>query len=121
MLEVNLAADPFSEEDYNLIQQVAKWPSLRGDAFFQNRLNQYLLAFAKNCLKPSAKRKECLQKGHDLWANSFREVESTYQLLALSKGHIPIGHLVRSVALNKMGELYCARPLMVLELKKAFD
>ncbi len=106
--------DNFDSLRFSRIEELAKWPELRGDEFYQVKRSRYALSYFKVCLS-SGKLPNCKKQMHSFWKSAKKEAETGYKLLEYFAGFFPKHNnwpLLKSILTKPEGRFYCAKPLV---------
>ena len=119
-IEFNLRSQSFGPDNYTLLRQIARWPVLRDDEFFQVKYNNYMLRYLNHCFK-NDKLEDCITKIEQFWHLSNKDPETGYQFVQLiqkSSSQSSVWNLLKDIVTHPMSDFYCQRPLVATQLKQ---
>lgn len=111
--------ESYTNTHFNTLKELATWPELQRDEFFQVKRNAYTLEYLKRCLLKEEKVL-CAKEMESFWKTARKDPELGYQILVLAEGFFPHGdhwtYLERTVTTN-FSKFYCHKDLV----HRAFD
>jgi hypothetical protein len=113
--------------DFNFIEEIAKWPTLEKDAFFQSKRNTYMANFFSNCFTKEKRKhsqtgsqyqaSQCQENLHSYWNNSSKNPDLGLEFalyLSSENGHL-LKHwdFIQSATLSKVSEFLCKKDIVL--------
>lgn len=104
----------YRDETFKKITEIASWPELKRDEFFQIKRNAYNLGHFRTCFV-TKKKSECLMRMNEFWKEAFQDLETSYEMAKLHYGFFPnlsgIKYL-SSILFQSEDQFYCDRELV---------
>jgi hypothetical protein len=114
-----LSKKSFKKRDFNFIEKISEWPTLKKDAFYQSKRNTYMQNYFEVCFSRSQFKEEnaCEDQLLSFWFNSNNDPDlGIHFATLLSKKH---GHLndywtfINAAALSKVSEYLCKKDIVL--------
>ena len=112
----------FDQDSFQKIEDIALWPALRGDRFFQIKRGEYAIQTLQRCFAAGSKKHpECLKGVEQFWMRSQKMATTGYRLAKLlAEQKQPGGWRYLSEILAKEeAAVYCGEKLVQDEFLKA--
>jgi hypothetical protein len=106
--------DNHDQPTFLKIEEISKWPELRGDEFFQIKRSRFSINYFKVCLS-TLKPLLCKQQMLSFWKTARKDAETGFQLLQYFAGFFPRHDswpLLRDILTKPAGKFYCGKPLV---------
>ncbi len=119
-IEFNLRTQSFGSDNYTLLRQIARWPVLRDDEFFQVKYNNYMARYTGYCFK-NDKPENCITKIEQFWHLSNKDPETGHKFIQLIQNISPqysLWNFLKDIVTHPMSNFYCQRPLIATQLSK---
>ena len=128
MLDFKIKRKMMDRKSFKMIDQLANWPTLREDHFFQAKRGSYSLEYFKNCFAQAkskqSKKVLCKKDVDKFWFSSLKIPDLGYQLTKLVSSHwsgFNGWNYLRDVATNKEFHFYCDQSFFHQELLKELN
>jgi hypothetical protein len=109
-----MAKSEISYDDYQKLQQLWNWPTLKIDDVFKSRRQQIALSYLKNCLKEPS---PCWKEVNSYWESDSNDAETAFKLAEIVSQHpnspLPIWKFLDIALKNSLSQFYCKKEFVM--------
>lgn len=109
----------YKKSSFALVEDVANWPTLKKDEFFQLKRNAYTIEYFKHCFSTEKVPSVCQKELNSFWLRSNKDTDTGYKLAELVAGFMPQHdqwELIGDILKSEQSHFYCQKSL----IKKSF-
>lgn len=122
MLQDLLKKNEIKKSDFQMVEKISTWPTLKSDEFFLQRRQDFSLKYLENCLK---KAPACIGDLNLFWEHGPHNADTAIKLAEFAFQYKelnlnPWNYLSLALKSN-LSEFYCRKPFVLDEIWKKFD
>lgn len=102
----------FNKKEFNFIEKISLWPSLKNDEFFAIKRQSFSLRYFNNCFRLDQNKAECNTQLQSFWYSSRQSPDLAIELQKLLKKYAPdqdTWKFTQIIIKSKISSFYCTK------------